>query len=277
MNNFEKKIQIYFIGIFLFIMIIETVIFISFPHLPLKLYILFAINTFLLIMAYWAGLLKGLILGMFLIFLYGTYLIYKSIIYGVQEVTYLDFMWIIFFALSVYFAGNLSLITKKLTDIQKFEELVLIDSDTGFGNEKKFYIEMSEEINRARRFNNPLSLMIVKIQYFNELSSIYGNKVTRNVVKRISECINKVTRIIDNKVRFAEDTFAIILPNTNYKGGQILKNRLIEEISTIEINAKSTQRYQLSFKIGLVELQEDITDAFSFKEFAEKEMELDVG
>lgn len=263
--------------------VLVTFIFIEYQHLPIEIYFLFALNTLLIVFAYSLGLVAGLIGSMAAVFGYGTYLIYAAVVKGLMmEVNYQQVMWLFLFPLSSYISGRLSSTIKDVVEksekyVKDMEELVLLDKETGFSNLKKFYLDLSEEISKSKRYGTPLSIMLIKLQYFDELRSIYGNEVCSKAVIKISEKITELIRDIDKKARLEADKFALILSNTDEKGAAILKERLIKSLEDLEIrNDKDRKKLNISFKIGIAQLKDKQEDPFAFKERAERELEYDV-
>lgn len=284
MRNTKRLIDGGIILTFTIFVIIVTVIFISYQQLPINTYILFALNTLLIALAYWLGLVRGLVAGMVAVFFYGTYLMYGAVINGpMMEISYQQIVWLFLFPFSSYISGKLSETIKETVEksekyIRDMEELVLLDKETGFSNAKKFYLDLSEEISKSKRYGTPLSIMLIKIQYFDELRSIYGDTVCSNMIINISKKIAEHTRDIDKKARLEKDKFALILSNTDEKGALVLKERLTNFLENLEISdGKDRRQLKFSFKIGIAQLEDTEEDAIAFKERAERELEYDVG
>lgn len=284
MRNTRRLIDVWIILILTIFVIIVTVTFISYQQLPVDMYVLFAANTLLIALAFWWGLVRGLIAGMVAVFCYGTYLMYGAVINGLMmEISYRQIIWLFLFPFSSYISGKLSETIKETVEksekyIKDMEELVLLDKETGFSNSKKFYLDLSEEISKSKRYGTPLSIMLIKVQYFDELRSLYGDTVCSNVIINISKKIAELTRDIDKKARLEKDKFALILSNTDEKGALVLKERLTNFLENLGISGgKDRRRIKISFKIGIAQLEDTEKDAIAFKERAERELEYDVG
>jgi diguanylate cyclase (GGDEF)-like protein len=282
-RNARRQIDGGIILIVIIFSVLVTFIFIEYQQLPIEIYFLFALNTLLIVFAYSLGLVAGLIGSMAAVFCYGTYLVYGAVVKGLMmEVNYQQVMWLFLFPLSSYISGRLSLAIKETIEksekyIKDMEELVLLDKETGFSNSKKFYLDLSEEISKSKRYGTPLSIMLIKLQYFDELRSIYGNEVCSNVVINISRKIVELSRDIDKKARLEADKFALILSNTDEKGALVLKERLVKFLENLEISdGEGRRKLNLSFKIGIAQLEDKEEDAIAFKERAERELEYDV-
>ncbi|QSQ09426.1 Response regulator PleD [Koleobacter methoxysyntrophicus] len=283
MKSTKRQIDGGIILILIIFAVLVTFIFIEYQQLPIEIYFLFALNTLLIVFAYSLGLVAGLIGSMAAVFCYGTYLVYGAVVKGLMmEVNYQQVMWLFLFPLSSYISGRLSLAIKETIEksekyIKDMEELVLLDKETGFSNSKKFYLDLSEEISKSKRYGTPLSIMLIKLQYFDELRSIYGNEVCSNAVINISRKITELSRDIDKKARLEADKFALILSNTDEKGALVLKERLVKFLENLEISDEEDRRkLNLSFKIGIAQLEDKEEDAIAFKERAERELEYDV-
>lgn len=282
-RNARRQIDGGIILIVIIFSVLVTFIFIEYQQLPIEIYFLFALNTLLIVFAYSLGLVAGLIGSMAAVFGYGTYLIYGAVVKGLMmEVNYQQVMWLFLFPLSSYVSGRLSLTLRETIEkseryVKDMEELVLLDKETGFSNSKKFYLDLSEEISKSKRYGTPLSIMLIKLQYFDELKSIYGNEVCSKAVIKVSEKITELVRDIDKKARLEADKFALILSNTDEKGALVLKERLIKSLEDLEIrNDKDRKKLNISFKIGIAQLKDKQEDPFAFKERAERELEYDV-
>lgn len=282
-KNARRQIDGGIILILIIFAVLVTFIFIEYQQLPIEIYFLFALNTLLIVFAYSLGLVAGLIGSMAAVFCYGTYLVYGAVVKGLMmEVNYQQVMWLFLFPLSSYISGRLSLAIKETMEksekyIKDMEELVLLDKETGFSNSKKFYLDLSEEISKSKRYGTPLSIMLIKLQYFDELRSIYGNEVCSNAVINISRKIAELSRDIDKKARLEADKFALILSNTDEKGALVLKERLVKFLENLEISdGEGRRKLNLSFKIGIAQLEDKEEDAIAFKERAERELEYDV-
>jgi diguanylate cyclase (GGDEF)-like protein len=283
MKSTKRQIDGGIILILIIFAVLVTFIFIEYQQLPIEIYFLFTLNTLLIVFAYSLGLVAGLIGSMAAVFGYGTYLVYGAVVKGLMmEVNYQQVMWLFLFPLSSYISGRLSLAIKETIEksekyIKDMEELVLLDKETGFSNSKKFYLDLSEEISKSKRYGTPLSIMLIKLQYFDELRSIYGNEVCSNAVINISRKIAELSRDIDKKARLEADKFALILSNTDEKGALVLKERLVKFLENLEISdGEGRRKLNLSFKIGIAQLEDKEEDAIAFKERAERELEYDV-
>lgn len=110
--------------------------------------------------------------------------------------------------------------------IRKLHQGTNTDPATGLFNRKYFYSKLSEEIERVRRTNLPLSLVLIDIDYFKRINDTFGHLEGDRVILAISAILKKRSRLIDSVVRWGGEEFAIILPATDSDGAAIFAERL---------------------------------------------------
>lgn len=160
---------------------------------------------------------------------------------------------------------------------KQINNLVTVDETTGFHNLKEFYKDLNEEMSRSKRHNFSLVVMLVEIQYLEEITSIYGIDSIKKIFKAMAELIETVTRTEDKRYKIDEGLFAIIMPNTDILGAQTVKERLKKQMENLTINEDNKAKsYKLEVKAAAVQYNDKIENAFEFKEYVQKELEYDI-
>jgi len=101
---------------------------------------------------------------------------------------------------------------------QVFEKtLVLSNTDrlTGLWNHGYFLYQLNEEFKRAIRFNRPLSLLMLDMDYFKRFNDSFGHPAGDVLLQKISDILKNSCREVDLVARYGGEEFAIILPETN--------------------------------------------------------------
>lgn len=133
---------------------------------------------------------------------------------------------------------------------EKTQRQATIDGLTGLVNHKTFYEILEKELWRSRRYGGQISLIMIDIDDFKKINDAYGHragdKVIREVSKRIKECI----RQIDIAARYGGDEFAVILPNTSLKAATVVAERMVDVVSRCPTNWKK-EEIPLSISVGL--------------------------
>ncbi|MDK2799535.1 MAG: hypothetical protein PWP27_2003 [Clostridiales bacterium] len=277
----NKQVDIIFLLLIIEIFAITTLLILNIKELTFIDYILYMLVFLIIVISFYSNLITGLITSAFLVFGYGSYMLYESLFYEKMSIAN-SYFWIVLFPLSAFISGNLSdcineIRNKNIKLEKQMSNLVTVDDITGFNNLKEFYTDLNEEMSRSRRHEFYLVVMLVELQYLEELIGIYGIDKINKILKFISVLIEKVTRTEDKRYRIDEDLFAIIMPNTDISGAEIVKERLKKELENVTINDDNkTQTYKLDIKIAALQYNDSITNSFQFKELAQKELEYDI-
>lgn len=115
-----------------------------------------------------------------------------------------------------------------IKNAQLYEEAIT-DSLTGLYHHKYFKLRINEEMERARRYQRPLSLLMLDLDHFKEINDCYGHQTGDAVLKRIADILRTKTRKVDIVARYGGEEFAIILPETGTQGAQVVAGRLNQE------------------------------------------------
>ncbi|WP_434283923.1 GGDEF domain-containing protein [Clostridium botulinum] len=281
MDRFSKNIDICIILLLLNFFCIYSFIYFNLGKNIMLNFIMLGSLFMVTIVAYFRGIVEGFLFSAMIIFFYVTFIIYNNTIHR-NPVELITYIWMVDIPLSAFISGklseNINLIQSINTRLQKeYRDLITIDKTTGLSNLKGFYIDLDREMSKAKRHKLNLSLMIVKIQYYDELNAILGEKKMEEILKIISNVITLAIRGEDISYKLNKDTFAILMPSTNLQGAEVVKNRIKESISEENLKIKQEDKnVNIDIKVGIVEYKNTIKEAFEFKELAEKELEYDV-
>lgn len=89
------------------------------------------------------------------------------------------------------------------------------DGLTGLYNHRYFHDTLREKIILSERDNQPISMIIMDIDYFKHYNDLYGHQKGDEVLKNIGILLKEVSRPKDIVARYGGEEFALILPNTN--------------------------------------------------------------
>lgn len=126
---------------------------------------------------------------------------------------------------------------QKLIDMQKeLEELSFKDGLTGVANRRRFDAIMELEWANARRNRQPLSLIMLDIDYFKQYNDHYGHLEGDQCLKQVARTLGAAaTRARDFVARFGGEEFVLVLPETDESAALKLAERCRELISNERI------------------------------------------
>lgn len=94
----------------------------------------------------------------------------------------------------------------------KAEHAARIDSLTGMWNRRHFELEAMREIDRARRYGLPVSLVMFDIDHFKLVNDRHGHLAGDDVLKQIAIIVQDSLRSSDLACRWGGEEFAILMP-----------------------------------------------------------------
>ena len=279
MKDITKKINGYFLLIFLELLLLVTVYFSTRSSMDLRSFFLINISIILIIICFYLKLPMSIGTSLIFVFLYGSYLIYEAMANTIYESSMYLYIWLIIIPALCLTSSSLGSSILALKDeANSFKNSDYIDPITKFDNKYNFYKHLEGEMALSRRHNLSLTLLIIEIQYFDQLSAIYPNEIVEKVIKNLSESINKITRLEDKKYTLDKGSFAVILPQTTEAGGEVLKNRLKSSLEDINVEVRELNRgLNFNFKMSVKEYSKTINESsLDFKAETERNLEYDV-
>lgn len=113
-------------------------------------------------------------------------------------------------------ATSAGLAIEKLQIIEQANALATHDGLTGLINHRQFQSMLKDEITRAIRYNDPLSLVLCDIDFFKKINDTYGHPFGDTVLREISTKLREKTRDgIDFAARYGGEEFALVLVKTD--------------------------------------------------------------
>ncbi|MGZ5278445.1 MAG: GGDEF domain-containing response regulator [Pseudobdellovibrionaceae bacterium] len=115
---------------------------------------------------------------------------------------------------------------KTLVEKDQLATLALTDPITNLGNHRFFQDQLRVEIERARRHQRIVSLLMMDVDHFKSWNDEYGHPAGDQLLKEVSAHLHQGLRTIDWIARYGGDEFAMILPDTNSKFSFDIAERL---------------------------------------------------
>ena len=109
-------------------------------------------------------------------------------------------------------------------------ELATTDSLTGLHNRRYFMESASQELDRARRYQTPLSLLLLDADHFKSVNDRYGHPVGDQALQALAIIGRRLLREVDLFARIGGEEFAILLPQTDHAAALNVAERLRQAI-----------------------------------------------
>lgn len=109
---------------------------------------------------------------------------------------------------------------------QEINRLAITDEVTGLFNYRHFYHRLEQEFKRAQRYDRPLSLIILDIDFFKRYNDLRGHLAGDEALRLLANRLRSNTRGVDILARYGGDEFCIILPETDLRQALVQAERI---------------------------------------------------
>lgn len=138
---------------------------------------------------------------------------------------------------------------------EKLRHLSITDSLTGLYNQRYFHVSIARELERARRYERPLSLICYDIDRFKQCNDILGHLEGDNVLRLIGTLLSQNLRQTDMAFRYGGDEFFILLPETALVNASRTADKIRTLFNTqwpyeVEYNGTKVDRATLSIGVA---------------------------
>lgn len=115
-------------------------------------------------------------------------------------------------------------------------QLAIIDGLTQIPNRRKFEETLKHEYLTGCRTSNPLSVLLIDIDYFKRYNDTYGHLAGDDALQKVAKAIqDSVYRPDDLVARYGGEEFAVILPNTPENGEVVVAEKIMSQINKLQI------------------------------------------
>src|SRR5881396_2282056 len=111
-------------------------------------------------------------------------------------------------------------------DLKRLELSAVTDPLTGLHNRRLFAETFEKELNRARRYIQPLGLVTLDLHRFKEVNDKHGHPRGDDVLRAAAATLKKALRTSDSAFRIGGDEFALLLPQTDSAQASALSRRV---------------------------------------------------
>ncbi|GGP23802.1 GGDEF domain-containing protein [Silvimonas iriomotensis] len=146
---------------------------------------------------------------------------------------------------------------EKLISLQReLEALSFKDGLTGIANRRRFDASLEVEWGNAQRGNQPLSLIVLDIDFFKQFNDVYGHIVGDKCLTNVAQTLAlAIAGPRDIAARFGGEEFVILLPETDAHGAREVAERcerLIEKLKIVHEKSGGSGFVTVSMGVGTI-------------------------
>ncbi|HBG62399.1 MAG: hypothetical protein A2Y03_08610 [Omnitrophica WOR_2 bacterium GWF2_38_59] len=134
----------------------------------------------------------------------------------------------------------------------ELENLAATDGLTGLYNYRYFKDRLYKEMERARRYDKPLCLLLIDIDDFKKCNDSYGHLEGDCLIIEVSKMLKKESRLADIVCRYAGDEFVVILPEADVVRAKIYAAKIRDAANRLDLKCNPT------ISIGICELKKNM-------------------
>ncbi|MDX1353259.1 MAG: diguanylate cyclase, partial [Thiomicrorhabdus sp.] len=132
---------------------------------------------------------------------------------------------------------------------QEIEGLAIVDNLTQVANRYKLMKRLNTEIDRANRFNESFSVVMLDIDFFKKINDEYGRSVGDQVLQELASLLMAELRTVDLLGRFGDEEFLIIMPNTLLEEAFNAAERMRKKVECYDFELNQ----QLTISLGVAQ------------------------
>ena len=113
----------------------------------------------------------------------------------------------------------------------RLKETSFKDEVTGLYNRRFFNLRLEEELSRYRRFNHPVSVVLLDLDGFKAVNDEFGHTAGDDTLRDVAQILMKHSRGINVVSRYGGDEFAVLLVETSKAGARLYADRIREVVA----------------------------------------------
>ena len=148
-------------------------------------------------------------------------------------------------------------------------DLMTRDGLTGVHNRRKLEEEGRREVARARRYQRPLSLILIDLDHFKRVNDERGHPCGDRVLQAVARALSGLLRVEEIFARVGGEEFAALCPETPLQGASMLAERLCAATSQLE-HVDGEDRFRITSSLGVASLLPEMRGFEELYEAADK-------
>jgi diguanylate cyclase (GGDEF)-like protein len=149
-------------------------------------------------------------------------------------------------------AAIISLCLRNAVSRHQVNQLTMLDPLTHIGNPRGFESDISREISRAQRLAEPVSVLMMEIDEYDDLLEHYGEMRSHFVLKKVAERVSSDLRATDCMARFSGSKMAVLIPGSTDMIAHDIAERMRIDIDDFAVDDGRGAILHVTLSVGMV-------------------------
>ena len=133
------------------------------------------------------------------------------------------------------------------------QQQAVTDDLTGLSRHGQFQQLLEAEMEKVRRYNHPVGLIMIEIDDFKSVRDLYGHQQGDIVLRYLADVLCENSREPDVAARCGGEVLAMILPHTGLDGTYAIAERVRESIEALQVRLLGGEgSLQITASVGAV-------------------------
>jgi diguanylate cyclase (GGDEF)-like protein len=169
-------------------------------------------------------------------------------------------------------AEQVSISLENALAYQKTQEMTNRDELTNLYNRRYFFERFEKEVERAKRYERILSVMMIDIDHFKNYNDTFGHLKGDDLLVQLSRLLERNMRKADVIARYGGEEFLVMLPETDKDAAKVAaeKIRKAAENHDFHLGQADIGPGKITLTVGISSLPKDALDALDLLDLADK-------
>ena len=151
---------------------------------------------------------------------------------------------------------------------EQTERLATIDGLTSLANRRSFQARAAQALAQARRYGRACAVLMTDIDHFKAVNDTYGHPAGDAVLRGVAQMLRDQARDTDVVARYGGEEFAVVMPETDLRGAQVIAERLREAVAARAFHTELGP-VRVTLSVGLAASPQDGTEMEALVQLAD--------
>lgn len=151
-------------------------------------------------------------------------------------------------------------VVKYIIKSRDFEQQYLLattDGLTELYNHRYFQEQMKMQVEQAKRYEAPFSLIIIDIDFFKKFNDTFGHQAGDAVLRQVAQLLKNSVRATDIVCRYGGEEMSIILPNTSKEMSFVTAEKICKRVASKKFRLSNTEESNVTISLGVASFPQD--------------------